>query len=356
MLREVFYNNPYLVGLLSFVLCYLAMPIVFKIAREKNFTVHPNKRSSHTGDIPNIGGLAIGISFLTFFTIFDFKILDEFQFFLLGMLIIFFIGLIDDILVLSPFEKIVGESMAGFSLICLADIRIMDMHGIFELHEIPLMPSYFISFFLLLSIINSINLIDGVDGLASGHGILYCSVFGIYFWYIGDVAWSIIAICLIGSLAVYFIYNVFGKNKIFMGDSGSLFLGFILSALIMHFLNVNANSISSQNRLFFNNAPILCLCVFIFPLGDMARVAIIRMHNHVSPFQPDRNHLHHLLLANQFSHIQVTCYLLCVSVLFILLGILLRNVPMYISLIIVLVAYYVLTSLLVRLSKKRKNA
>ena len=349
MLRDLFYSHPYLVYLLSFTLCYIMMPIVYQIAKEKNFVVHPNKRSSHTSDIPNIGGMAICVSFLIIFTIFDFSIIPEFQFLLLGMLIIFFVGIVDDILVLSPLEKLIGESISGFCLICLANIRITNLCGVFDLYDLPLLPSYLLSLFILLALTNSINLIDGVDGLASGHGMLYCLFYGCYFALVSDTAWAIMAICLMGSMSVYFIYNVFGRKKIFMGDSGSLFLGYVLTAIIIHFIELNNGSYQTNYQI--ANAPFVCLCTTIVPIYDMVRVAIIRMHNNKSPFLPDKNHIHHLLLQNNFSHVQITCILLFISVIFILLGFLFRNISMFISFSLITVLYYSLTYLLVRLTK-----
>ena len=176
-----------------------------------------------------------------------------------------------------------------------------------------------------MAIINAINLIDGIDGLASGLGILYCLFFAIYFGLTGEIGWSYIAIAMIGVLLVFFIYNVFGKReKIFMGDSGSLLLGYLLTAFVFHFCEINAYH-TVPAALQMSAAPAVAICVLTVPIFDTIRVSITRIKKHRSPFEPDKNHIHHLLLRTGLSHIQTTCILLSVSVLFIGLGILGRN-------------------------------
>ena len=235
------------------------------------------------------------------------------------------IGFIDDVLVLTPMAKLFGETLAGIALIGFADIRITHLHGIFGLTEIGIIPSYLISLFILIAIINAVNLIDGIDGLASGLGILYCLFFAVYFGLAGELSWSIGSICMIGSLAVFFIYNVFGhREKIFMGDSGSLLLGYLLTAFVFRFCETNAYH-EVPEWLQMNAAPAVAICVLTVPIFDTIRVSLTRIKKHRSPFQPDKNHIHHLLLRTGLNHIQTTCVLLSVSLLFIGLGVLGRN-------------------------------
>ena len=225
-MQEFFINHSYLIGLVSFLLGWLGMPVVLRIAKAKGFVVRPNKRMSHTGEVPNIGGLDIYFSVMLSYLLFDYSQLTNNQFFLIGIAAIMAIGFIDDVLVLTPLAKLLGEALAGIALIGFGNLRLTHLHGLFGIGEIGVVPSYLISLFVLIAIINAINLIDGIDGLASGLGILYCLFFAVYFGLVGSTSWSILAICMIGSLAVFFIYNVFGnRGKIFMGDSGSLLLG-----------------------------------------------------------------------------------------------------------------------------------
>ena len=325
MIQNFFLQHTYLIGLVSFILGLLAMPIVVRIAKAKGFVVRPNKRMSHTGDVPNIGGLCIYISVMFSYLLFDFSQITSNQFFLIGVAAIMVIGFIDDVLVLSPLTKLLGEAFAGIALIGFGDLRITHLHGIFGIQEIGVIPSYLISLFVLIAIINAINLIDGVDGLASGLGILYCLFFAVYFHLVGSTSWSILAICMIGSLAVFFIYNVFGqKGKIFMGDSGSLLLGYLITAFVFRFCEQNAYHVVPEVY-HMSAAPAVAICVLTVPIYDTIRVSLTRIKQHRSPFQPDKNHIHHLLLRTGLNHIQTTCVLLSVSILFIGLAVLGRN-------------------------------
>lgn len=348
MIQTFFAAHSYLIGLVSFLFGWIAMPVVIRIAKAKGFVVRPNKRMSHTGEVPNIGGLNICFSFILTYLFFEFEQMNHNQFFMIGLFAIMVIGFIDDILVLTPLSKLLGETLAGIALIGFADIRITHLHGIFGINEIGIIPSYLISLFILIAIINAVNLIDGIDGLASGLGILYCLFFAIYFGLVGEAGWSFIGIGMIGSLAVFFIYNVFGnRDKIFMGDSGSLLLGYLLTAFVFRFCEINAlESIPAQFHM--SAAPAVAICVLTVPIFDTIRVSITRIKKGRSPFQPDKNHIHHLLLRTGLSHIQTTCILLFVSLLFIALGIVGRNWNLWLLLIVDFALATVLTLILWR--------
>lgn len=308
---------------------------------------------SHTGEVPNIGGLDIYVSVMLSYLLFDFGQIAHNQFFLIGVGAIMVIGFIDDVLILTPTAKLLGEAFAGIALIGFGDLRITHLHGIFGIGEIGVIPSYLISLFILIGIINSINLIDGIDGLASGLGILYCLFFAIYFHLVGSTSWSILAICMIGSLAVFFIYNVFGKSvKIFMGDSGSLLLGYLLTAFVFRFCEQNAFHVIPEVY-HMNAAPAVAICVLTVPIFDTIRVCLTRIKQHRSPFMPDKNHIHHLLLKTGLNHIQTTCVLMTVSLFFIGLGILGRNWNIWLLLTVDFAIATALTLILWRIINKK---
>ena len=333
MIQSFFIEHSYLIGLVSFALGLLGMPIIIRVAKAKGFVVRPNKRMSHTGEVPNVGGLNICFSFMLTYMLFEFNQMSQSQFFLIGLFAIMSVGFIDDVLVLTPMAKLFGETLAGLALIGFADLRITHLHGLFGITEIGIIPSYLISLLILIAIINAVNLIVGIDGLASGLGILYCLFFATYFGLVGDKSWSILGICMIGALAVFFIYNVFGhREKIFMGDSGSLLLGYLLTAFVFHFCEINAYH-EVPEALHMNAAPAVAICVLTVPIFDTIRVSLTRLKQHRSPFQPDKNHIHHLLLRTGLNHIQTTCVLLTASVVFIGLAILGRNWNMWALLI-----------------------
>lgn len=350
------YTHPYLIGLIAFALGALFMPVVLKVAEAKHLVVRPNKRMSHTGEVPNIGGLDICFSFLLTYLIFEFNTLQQSQFLLIGVFAIMMVGFVDDILILPPLTKLLCELAAGVALISFADIRLTNLHGFMGIEVLPDVWSYVLSFFVLAAIINAINLIDGVDGLASGLGMLYCSFFGTWFYLTGDAPWCILAICLVGSLGVFFCYNVFGgkRTKIFMGDSGSLLVGYMLTAFVFRFCEMNAYE-TLPDWLHMSAAPAVAISVLSVPIFDTLRVSLARIKNHKSPFQPDKNHIHHLLLATGLNHLQTTAVLLCVSVLLIGVGILGRNWNMLL-LVMADAVIYVAVTLFIKLRIRKSHA
>lgn len=353
MIQTFFLQHSYLIGLVSFVLGLIGMPLVVRMAKAKGFVVRPNKRMSHTGEVPNIGGLNICFSFMLTYLLFEYNQLNQSQFFLVGLFAIMAVGFIDDVLILTPLAKLLGEALAGIALIGFADLRITHLHGLFGITEIGIIPSYLLSLFVLVAIINAVNLIDGIDGLASGLGILYCLFFAVYFGLAGDVSWSVLGICMVGSLAVFFIYNVFGhREKIFMGDSGSLLLGYLLTAFVFRFCEQNAYHVVPEIY-HMSAAPAVAICVLTVPVFDTIRVSLTRIKHHCSPFKPDKNHIHHLLLRTGLNHIQTTCVLLSVSVVFIGLAILGRNWNMWLLLFADFALATVMTLILWRVINKK---
>ncbi|MCM1035303.1 MAG: undecaprenyl/decaprenyl-phosphate alpha-N-acetylglucosaminyl 1-phosphate transferase [Paludibacter sp.] len=347
----LFTTYPLLICIASFIVGLACMPIVRKIAQEKHFVVKPNKRTSHTGEIPNIGGLDICFSFLLCYLLFEVEdsMLRQSHFLLVGMFVITMIGFTDDVLDLSPLSKLLGEALAGISLIGFADIRLTHLHGFLGIGEIDIVSSYLLSFFVLTVIVNALNLIDGIDGLASGLGILYCLCFGVYFQCSGNGQWAALAYSMTGALAVFFLYNVFGrsKRKMFMGDSGSLLLGYVLTAFVFQFCELNAYH-RVPEALQCNAAPAVALCILSVPLFDTLRVMGTRIKHRKSPFLPDKNHIHHLLLRTGLNHIETTCLLMAVTLFFILLAFIGHNWSIWLLTLTDLVCCLLLTWILWR--------
>ncbi len=323
---QLLHTYPILISIVSFLIGLTIMPFVIKIAQKKQFVVHPTKRMSHTGDIPNIGGLGICFAFLLCYILFAFDSFASSRFMLIGLLLIVMVGFADDILDLSPFNKLAGEIAAGIALVCFADIRITHLHGFLGINEINVVWSYLLSLFVFVVIENAINLIDGIDGLASGLGILYCIVFSLFFQICGEDVWMAFGYSMVGALSVFFLYNVFGKKqrKIFMGDSGSLLLGYLLTAFVFKFCEMNAYAelptIAQSSA-----APAVAICILSVPLFDTIRVMLTRIKHGKSPFQPDTNHIHHLLLKAGCTHLQTTGIIVGLSLLFVCLAYLGRN-------------------------------
>lgn len=345
---------PVFTTLVSFVIGLCFMPLVLNIAKNRNFVVKPNKRTSHEGVIPNIGGINIFISFLLTVFMFSYGIISELQFTIIGVFIILIVGFVDDLIDVKPLWKLIGELTSAFFLIVVSDVRLTSLHGFLGLNDISLMVSYMLSFFVFIVIINSLNLIDGVDGLASGLGILYSIFFAAYFHLTGNIDLAITAYAMMGSLAVFFIYNVFGgKHKIFMGDSGSLLLGYMITLYVFEFCKLNAEQ-DVMSVYHMSAAPAVAVCVLSVPLFDTLRVMLTRIKKGVSPFHPDKNHIHHLLLKTGLKHRQVTVVLLCVSLFFIGLGLIGRNWSIGILVLVAFTIATILTYVLWRFVDKKQ--
>jgi UDP-N-acetylmuramyl pentapeptide phosphotransferase/UDP-N-acetylglucosamine-1-phosphate transferase len=322
------------------------MPYVLSMAKKRDLLVKPNKRTSHEGGIPNIGGINIFSSFIIPYLLFSTGSWDFYsRIIIAGMYIILLIGFFDDMVELSAGKKLVGEIIVGIILIGLAGRQITSLSGFFGIHEISAWLSYPFSFFVFLLVVNALNLIDGVDGLASGLGILICTFFGIYFQLAGDTQLSMMAYALVGALLIFFIYNVFGnKSKIFMGDSGALVLGYTIYLFVVEFCKISEGSVPNMpSYLLMTATPVVVVCVLAIPLIDVVRVMTTRIRKGKSPFEADRNHVHHLLLSTGLKHRQVTFILLAIQLIFIALGLFICNIAIEIAALIVIVCAALLT-------------
>jgi UDP-N-acetylmuramyl pentapeptide phosphotransferase/UDP-N-acetylglucosamine-1-phosphate transferase len=315
------------------------MPYIVSTAKKNSLIARTNARTSHKGDIPNIGGLAIFFAFMITYFLFSMYALEfKDKFVIAGLCVIWLVGFYDDMAEFSSNTKFVGELLVGLLLIVGADVRLTHLQGFLGIGEMADWVSYLLSFFVYLFIINAINLIDGVDGLAAGLGMIICMTFGIYFQWAEDIPLSMMAYALLGSLLIFFIYNVFGASKkIFMGDSGSLLIGYIVYIFVVKFCEMNAyDELGSSIFLLMKAAPVFAFCVLARPLSDVVRVVVTRLRQGKSPFKADKNHVHHLLLSCQLSHKQVTVILMGVNVGLIVLGWLIRNLQIDLAFLIVL--------------------
>lgn len=302
---------------ISFAITLLAIPVIIFVAEKKKLFDVPDERKVHAAPIPSLGGLGIFAGFIVACLLcVSFESVPEFQFFIAAAMVIFFLGLKDDILDISPLNKFIGQVLAAFLLVYKGGVQLKSMHGFLGVYELPEMMSLLLTYFTIIVIINSFNLIDGVDGLAGSLGIMAATVLGVYFLKIGLAPYAILSFSLAGSLAAFLIYN-YQPAKIFMGDTGSLLIGLISAILVIKFINVSA---SSNPNWRVASSPALGFAVLMIPLLDTLRVFGIRIIHRRSPFSPDRNHVHHLLLDKGLSHRNVTLTLVAVNLFFIALA------------------------------------
>jgi UDP-GlcNAc:undecaprenyl-phosphate GlcNAc-1-phosphate transferase len=295
---------------ISFTITFLAIPVIINVAEMKKLFDMPDARKIHQVAITPLGGIGIfaGFVFGCLLTI-NFKDASEFQYFIAASMVIFFLGLKDDILVLSPIKKFIGQVLAAFLIIYYGRIQIRSMHGFFGIHELPEMFSLLLSYFSVIVIINSFNLIDGVDGLAGMLGLMSSALFGIYFMSAGMEPYYVLAFSLCGTLLAFLIFN-FQPAKIFMGDTGSLLIGVVNAILVLKFIDPGTGP-ESVNPI--TSSPAIGFTILMIPLLDTLRVFAIRIFKRRSPFSPDRNHIHHLLLDRGLSHRTITLLLVAVN-------------------------------------------
>ena len=300
---------------ISFTITFLAIPAVINVAEMKKLFDMPDERKVHHAPITPLGGLGIfaGFVFGCLLTL-RFNQYPELQYFMAAALVIFFLGLKDDILVISPVKKFIGQVLAAFIIVYYGGIQIRGMHGFLGVYQLPEMFSLLLTYFAVIVVINSFNLIDGIDGLAGSLGLISTVIFGIYFLNVNMLPYAVIAFSLAGSLMAFLIFN-FQPAKIFMGDTGSLLVGTINAILVIKFINV-ANTEEVTFRI--TSSPAVGFTILMVPLLDTLRVFGIRIFHRRSPFSPDRNHIHHLLLDKGFSHKAITFTLSAINLAMIL--------------------------------------
>jgi len=340
--------------LMAFGITWLTIPSIVHISRLKDLCAKSNGRTSHTSPVPTLGGIAVFIGFVLSTVIFAgtyFKF--ELKYIISGLIIVFFIGIKDDILIIDPLKKLIGQILAVVLIAVFADIRITNLYGLFHIGQLPYIASILITVFVFIVIINGFNLIDGIDGLASGIGILTSSVFGIWFWMTGHMACAVLSFSFIGALSAFFYFNVFSsKSKIFLGDTGSLLTGFVLAVLACRFLQ---HELVAGGTMDIASAPTVVFGVLVIPLFDSLRVFILRILKGKSPFKADRQHLHHRLLQLGLTHLQATLILLTANVFFIVLSYSLRGIGIIWLMGVILGLAGMMSYFLVTLAEKRTS-
>ena len=338
--------------LTAFAITWLSIPSILALARVKKLYDEPEYRKSHVHSTPTLGGISIFASLTFSVLIFGrIPVFPQLQYVIAGLMIIFFIGLKDDLMTISPWKKLYGQILAAFILIVLGHIRITNLHGLFGIHDIDPFGSIIISFFVIIVIINSMNLIDGIDGLASGLAIVAFTTFGIWFFMIGAVEYSVVASAMVGSLIAFFYFNVFSKkSKIFMGDTGSLILGFVLAAFVIRFNELNVIPTTSWH---VTAAPVISFGILMIPLFDTLRLFLLRIIRGGTPFKADRSHFHHLLLNLNLSHLKATLILITVNLAFILTVFKLQFLGINLLLILIMMAGSLLSFFLHWLVKRK---
>lgn len=288
--------------IITFLISLFLIPRIRAVAFKLNIQDLPSDRSSHSVPVPTFGGVAFYISYI--FTLFFLQFFYDNQIsltLLSSISILFFTGLLDDILTISAKYKFLGQFIGVALLMSQPDFRILTLYGFMGVYEIPLFVSVAGSMFFLLALINAFNLLDGIDGLTAITGIIVASFYSFMFYKLEYSYYLYISVTTIGTLLAFLRYNLSNKRKIFMGDTGSLSIGLVLGLLTLKLMSSgNLSSIAlnfNQKQL-----PLLLLSILFVPILDTCRVMLIRFFKGVSMFKPDRNHIHHIIVDYGLSH------------------------------------------------------
>jgi UDP-N-acetylmuramyl pentapeptide phosphotransferase/UDP-N-acetylglucosamine-1-phosphate transferase len=302
--------------IISFFITYLTIPLILILSkRYTDLLKIPNLIASHSKAVPTYGGVAIFFGIiLSFFVLLKIGDVDGVQWIMGSVFIIFFLGVIDDSITLRPSKKFLGQLIAITIIVYFNDLRITSMQGLFFIHELSYIPSFLLTVLTMLIITNAYNLIDGIDGLAALIGLLVSVVFFVFFFVQAEYNFTVIIASIIGGLAAFLRYN-WHPAKIFMGDTGSLVIGFLLSVIAIVFIEKDFRIESEWIQI---KTSTLAIAILIVPLQDLLRVFIVRLLQKKSPFSGDRNHLHHLLIDKGLSQIQTSFTLIAFNIVVII--------------------------------------
>lgn len=307
---------------LSLLFSWFVLPRILLIAESKNLFDSPDARKCHAAKIPRLGGLVfvpavlisqsftIAVCYLINFSFYQdlsgFTLL-EFLFLMAGSLFLYFVGAKDDLIGVRYRKKFLAQFLVAF-LLPMSGLYINNLYGLFGIYELPALIGVPFTVILIVFVTNAINLMDGIDGLAAGGGLICFLVYGLLFFYQGHWIYSALAFAFMGCLLPFFYYNIFGSanqgTKLFMGDSGSLTMGYLLSFFaIKYVMYVEGTELDTCNFM-------IPFSLMFIPVFDALRVMCVRALQNRPVFLADRSHVHHRCLDVGLTHIQSTCLLL----------------------------------------------
>ena len=309
------------------------IPRILVISHKKRLYDVPDARKVHTMPVPRLGGLSFfPVILMSMFLVIGFRLyfwdvnvsglsfnmLYEYLFLFVGMTLLYLVGVCDDLVGVGYRYKFAVQIAAAFLLV-LSGNWFDSFGGLFGIYSVPVWVGVPFTVFIVVYITNAINLIDGIDGLASGLCCIALSVVSVIFFLRGQYVYALLAICTLGILMPFWCYNVFGNanrgHKLFMGDAGSLTLGYVISFLIIHMSVTNEVSPTLSNPYM-----VIAFSTVLVPLLDVIRVVLHRLREHKNPFLPDKNHFHHKLLRTGMRVRMVMVCIIAISAFFILLN------------------------------------
>ncbi len=306
---------PFIAALVAAVWVF---PKVLQISLNKNIVDNPDARKLQRVPIPVLGGMVVMSGILVALCVADlFVDCSSLYTVVLAMVIMLFIGTMDDILDIPSTTRFILEILVALMIIYTCDYSLDNLHGLWGVYELSPWVSIPLTIVTVVGVINAINLIDGVDGYSSGYCVMACGMFGTFFYLVGDMPMTMLAIVCMASLIPFFLHNVFGrKSKMFIGDGGTLLMGCVMSVFVLNILK-STTECEAYCSLGLGLVP-FTLAVRCVPVFDTVRVMTMRILRKTSPFHADKTHLHHLFIEMGFSHIGTTASILTLNCLVVL--------------------------------------
>jgi len=305
----------------------IAVPAIIRIAYAKRLVDDPSieSRKIHKHAVPNLGGVAVFSTFALISCLFiNDQLLPNANFIFASGIIIFTIGLKDDLVALDPYKKFAAQFLTAFIVIHFADVRISNFYGVMGIYEIGPTLSYIFTSLVIVFVINAFNLIDGINGLLGSVTLLVSLTYGTLFYIMDEKGLSVLSFSMAGAILGFLKYNLKAKARIFMGDAGAYSIGFILAVLSIQFVEVSKLNLLDAKPL-IHAAPAVAIALLIMPIFDTFRVFTLRIVRGQSPFMADRNHLHHRLLDVGLSHLQACTLIVATNIVMIALALSLQS-------------------------------
>ena len=306
---------PFISALLAAIWVF---PKVLQISLNKNIVDNPDARKLQRVPVPVLGGMVVMAGILVALCVADLLVdCNSLYTIVLAMSIMLFIGTMDDILDISSTTRFLLEILVALMIVYTCEYSLDNLHGLWGVSALSPWVSVPLTVVTVVGIINAINLIDGVDGYSSGYCVMACVMFGIFFYLVGDMPMTMLAIVCAASLIPFFLHNVFGRaSKMFIGDGGTLLMGCVMSVFV---LNILKSSTHCEEYCSWGLGLVpFTLAVLCVPVFDTVRVMTMRILRKTSPFHADKTHLHHMFIELGFSHIGTTVSILTLNCLVVL--------------------------------------
>lgn len=358
-----FGNYSIIAFVTAFICGIVTTPMVLDFCKRKGLYDMPGKRKVHKNAIPRLGGIVYLPSVLLgCIAVFVFAKSTNTTtislslwtvYFIIGVSMIYTVGIIDDILNLGAITKMAVQIIAA-TMLPLSNLWINNLYGLFGIYEVPYCIGAPLTIIAVTFISNALNLIDGIDGLAASLSIMILGGYAFAFFHWELWYYAIIICALIGVLMSFLYYNMFGgykhNRKIFMGDTGSLTIGYIIAFLSLKLIMKNTSVLQSSSH-----EMLLVMTLNIVPALDVIRVAALRIHKGFSPMRADKNHIHHKLLRLGLSGHKTLLAIITISVVFIVLNYILYESFSLTSILITDIILYIVLHIIINYSNKQKG-